>query len=178
MSADDHGAHPGDDAVALISQQPGRPSPQVLAERRERRRGRMFGAISGTAAAVFAVAFVGLTLWSPDGSVDRITLEGTDAAPDAIGIAVITSTGSGLSVNLDIEGLEGAPEGSYYQAWMQGDAGTVAIGTFHARDTANGITLWSGVGEADYPSLIITLQREGDGAGPSSAVVLVGSAAD
>jgi hypothetical protein len=135
----------------------------------------MFGAMSGVSAAVFAVTFIGLTLWSPDGSVDRVSLSGTGLAPNAFAIAVFTGSGSGVSVTLDAEGLDPAPEGAYYQAWMIGDEGAVSIGTFHARETGNGITLWSGVDLVSHPRLTITLQREGGGAEPSDQVVLRGT---
>lgn len=149
---------------------PHTPTPE---ERRARRRGSMFGAIAGTAAAVFAVAFVGLTLWSPNGSVVLIELGGTDAAPDASGRAVLTATGSGTSVELDIRDLPPAPDGSDYQAWLHGTAGAVSIGTFHLRDGSDGISLWAGVGADAYPVVMVTVQSEGTTTAPGR-LVLVG----
>lgn len=150
----------------------------LLDERRARRRGRMFGAISGTAAAVFAVAFIGLTLWSPDGSVVRIPLEGTDLAPDALATAVVTETDAGWSITLDVDELDPSTEGTYYQAWMRGGTGAVSLGTFRAGGSKEVITLWSGVALRDYPELAVTLQHEGGGAESSGQVVLIGSVAD
>jgi hypothetical protein len=153
------------------------PHTPTAEERRARRRGSMFGAIAGTAAAVFAVAFVGLTLWSPDGSVVVVELEGTDAAPDASALAVLTATGSGTSVELDVSDLAPAPAGSYYQGWMHGESGSVAIGSFHLRDGSDAISLWSGVAIEDYPVVMVTVRTEGDET-LSGTPVLVGRSGD
>jgi hypothetical protein len=141
--------------------------------RRERRRGNVLGAVAGTAAAVFAVTFVGLTLWAPDGSVVLIELDGTDRAPDASARAIVNQTGSGTSIELDVEELAPAPEGSYYQAWMHGQSGTVSIGSFHLRDGSDAISLWSGVDIDRFPVLMVTLQDEATGSSPGP-LVLVG----
>ncbi len=159
-----------------MSQSPGEvevPEVEATEDRRARRRGNMFGAISGTAAAVFAVAFVGLTLWSPDGSVVLVELDGTDLAPEASARAVVNQTGAGTSIELDVADLEPAPEGAYYQAWMHGESGTVSIGSFHLRDGSDAISLWSGVDIGRYPVLMVTLQDEAAGSSPGP-LVLVG----
>lgn len=122
----------------------------------------MFGAMVGMGASVFAVAFIGLTLWSPDGSVVHIEMTGTGDAPEARGVAVLTETGSGLSIELDVEGLDPASDGSYYQAWMVGERGMIPVGSFHVRGTGDGITLWSGVSVDDYPGLTVTLRTVDD----------------
>ena len=84
------------------------------------------------------------------------------------------STGSGLSISLTIDGLPPAEPGTFYQAWMRGDIGSVPIGTFHAREGDGPIELWSGVDVADYPTMTVTIQQEGAGPESSGIVVLRG----
>jgi hypothetical protein len=55
------------------------------------------------------------------------------------------------------------------------DGDLVSIGTFHLRGGAAMVTLWSGVPLEDYPTLTVTLQREGAGTDSSGEVVLRGS---
>ena len=69
-----------------------------------------------------------------------------------------------------------AEDGEFYQAWLKNDAGLlVPIGSFNdGRD----VTLWSGVGPADFPTLTIT-QEVADGDQASSGlVVLMGVAGE
>ena len=94
--------------------------------------------------------------------------------PGASGSATVESTGSGLSISLTIEGLPPAEPGTFYQAWMRSDIGSVPIGTFHAREGDGPIELWSGVDVADYPTMTVTLQQEGAGPESSGIVVLRG----
>ena len=94
--------------------------------------------------------------------------------PGASGSATVESTGSGLSISLTIEGLPPAEPGTFYQAWMRGDTGSVPIGTFHAREGDGPIELWSGVDVADYPTMTVTIQQEGAGPESSGIVVLRG----
>jgi len=130
------------------------------------------------AAAVLAVLAVGIgTVLSRTGADSTIVaLNSTELAPDASGSAAISDTPSGFSIELDIEGLLPAEDGTYYQAWLKNaDGDLVTIGTFHARDGSDDIVLWSGVDPADYPTLTVTLQTEGEGAASSGQVVLSGT---
>ena len=105
-----------------------------------------------------------------------VALQSTDLAPGASGQAEITDKPSGFQVVLDLDGLEPAPPGTYYQAWLKSAAGDlVTIGTFHGRGGTGDIILWSGVDPTDYPTLTVTLQDEGSGAESSGQVVLSGS---
>ena len=94
--------------------------------------------------------------------------------PGASGRASVESTGSGLSISLTVDGLPPAQPGTFYQAWMRGDGGSVPIGTFHAREGGGPIELWSGVDVADYPTMTVTIQQEGAGPESSGVVVLRG----
>ncbi len=129
------------------------------------------------AVALFIVAAVGVIAGlghRSDNDTTTVAMLGTGLAPGAKGTAHVRPTGSGVEITLDIEGLVPAPDGFYYQAWVKGPDGLVTIGTFHARRDAHNIDLWSGVDLANYPTITVTLQREGEGAESSGQVVLKG----
>jgi len=106
----------------------------------------------------------------------EVALEPTVLAPAAAATAELRETPSGVSIELQVEGLRPAPEGSYYQGWVKSAEGDlVTIGTFHAREGGDDIVLWSGVDVADYRTITVTLQREGEGPASSGQVVLKGT---
>jgi hypothetical protein len=161
-----------DDIVAEIR----REVPEVLrtAVRRRRTWMRPVLTVAAAAAAVLAVA-LGAVLVTRDRDVgESFTLANTDVIPGASGSATVESTGSGLSISLIIDGLPPAQPGTFYQAWMRGDTGSVPIGTFHAREGDGPIELWSGVDVAGYPTMTVTVQQEGAGPESSGIVVLRG----
>jgi hypothetical protein len=102
-----------------------------------------------------------------------VDIAGTELAPLAAGVVTVQETGSGVSIELDVDGLEPAAEGFYYQAWMKGDTGAVTVGTFHAREGGDDIVLWSGVDIDTYPTLTVTIQEEGAGSASSGQVVMI-----
>ncbi len=124
---------------------------------------------AGVAAALAVVVAVGLFRGGDGYSVE---IAGTELAQLATGIVTIENTPSGVSIELDVEGLPPAPEGFYYQAWMKGESGAVTVGTFHARADGSDIVLWSGVSIANYPTLTVTIQEEGAGAESSGQLVM------
>jgi hypothetical protein len=127
------------------------------------------------AAAVVLVVALGAVLATRDGSEgESFALAATDVIPGVSGSATVEQTGSGLSISLSVEGLPPAEPGTFYQAWMRGEAGSVPIGTFHARESGDSIELWSGVDVADYPTMTVTIQQEGAGPESSGVVVLRG----
>jgi hypothetical protein len=133
------------------------------------------GPVLAVAAAVVLVVALGVALASRGGSDgESFALAATDVFPGAGGDATVEHTGSGLSISLSVEGLPPAEPGTFYQAWMRGDAGSVPIGTFHARQADGRIELWSGVDVADYPTMTVTIQQEGAGPESSGVVVLRG----
>lgn len=134
-------------------------------------------ALLGAAAVVVLIVAVGVGV-SVTGGGERFVLAGTELAPEASAEVTLTDTLSGVEIELDVTGLEPAPPGFYYQAWVRNENGAVTIGTFHARGGGDGIVLWSGVDVADYPTITVTLQQEGDGAESSGQVVLKGSIED
>ena len=56
-----------------------------------------------------------------------------------------------------------------------GEDEAVTMGTFHMRSGDATVTLWSGVDVDEYPTLTITLQKEGAGPESSGEVYLRGS---
>ena len=117
--------------------------------------------------------------WSPVGdgeSEEQFAIEGTELAPTATATAEVAELPNGAGIRLDVENLDPAPDGYYYQGWVRSEAGeTVTIGTFHMRGGDGTVTLWSGVDLAAYPTLTVTLQQEGAGPESSGEVVLRGS---
>ena len=131
--------------------------------------------MAAVAAAVVLAVAIGAVLATRGGdNGESFTLAATELIPGASGSATVSSTGSGLSISLTVRGLPPAAPGTFYQAWMRGDAGSVPIGTFHVRDGDGPIELWSGVDVADYPTMTVTVQREGAGPESSGIVVLRG----
>jgi anti-sigma-K factor RskA len=166
-------ARSGDDLAAPRSR---RRDATVTSADRSRRRWRVVAAAAaGIVVASGAVATVLATRDQPP-PVAVVALHPTDLIPGASARAEIRDTPSGFQVELDARDLPPAPTGSYYQAWLKSPAGElVTIGTFHGRDGAEDVVLWSGVDPADYPTLTVTLQPEGAGAESSGRVVLSGS---
>jgi Anti-sigma-K factor rskA len=103
-----------------------------------------------------------------------VALTGTELAPSASAIAEIESTPLGVKIVLDVEGLPGAPPGTYYEAWLRSEDDGVSAGTFHLRGGDGAIELWSGVDDPAYSVITVTLQDEGGGAESSGRVVLRG----
>jgi Anti-sigma-K factor rskA len=150
------------------------PSVRPTAVRRSRTWLRPVVTFAAAAAAVVAVA-AGAVLVTRDGADgESFSLVATEVIPAASGDATVESTGSGLAISLTIDGLPPAEPGTFYQAWMRGDIGSVPIGTFHAREGDGQIELWSGVDVADYPLMTVTIQEEGAGPDSSGIVVLRG----
>ncbi len=142
-----------------------------------RRKSRQWFIVGVAAVAVLfaALGFAVGQLDSPASDDFEIAMAGTDIAPTANATAAIKATGLGLRIRLDISGLEPAPDGSYYQAWIRNqDGGAVTAGTFHMRGGDGEIELWSGVLMDEYPIITVTLQSEGDGAQSSGVLVLRG----
>jgi hypothetical protein len=103
------------------------------------------------------------------------SIAGTAMAPDASAVATVDAQPAGVAIVLDVHGLPPADPGTYYQAWVEGGAGRVTVGTFHMRGGDGWIYLWSGVEAERYPMLRVTLEHEGDGDGASDEVVLAGA---
>lgn len=127
---------------------------------------------TGIAAAVVAVV-VGLSSLIGAGS-HRVNLVATDLAVGATAYAIVTPTPSGIHVLLDVEGLDPAPTGFYYQGWLKKGDELLTIGTFHMRGGDGRVDLWAGGSLGEYELLTVTLQQDGAGQDSSGKVFLRG----
>ena len=137
----------------------------------------------GAAAALIAVlGGIALIVRSLDddtgdsgGDAIEFALAGTEAAPGASARVSIASTPAGLRILLDADGLPGAPEGSYYEAWLSNGDIRVSAGTFHLRGGSNEIELWAGVAVPEFNQMSVTVEPiDGDNTS-SGHIVLRGS---
>lgn len=129
-------------------------------------------AAAAVAIVVAGVAIVGRGNDRPAGV--EIAMSGTDAAPGATASVVLSSTPAGLKILLDAEGLDGAPAGYYYEAWVSDGTTRVSAGTFHLRGGDNEIELWAGVVDPAFNRLSVTLEPVDGDSGTSGDVRLVG----
>jgi len=173
------GAHPPAEAGAAAA------NDELAARRHRGARGRSWVrpfAAGAAAAAVLVLVVAGATALGGDDDQtggQLVALAGTELAPDASADATVVDTPLGTVVELDVRGLDPAPEGTYYQAWLRepGAAGeSVSVGTFHLRGGDGEVELWGGVSPEQYPVLTVTLQQEGAGPASSGEVVLRGEA--
>ncbi len=104
----------------------------------------------------------------------EVALAGTEAAPAAAATVRLRDEPGGVSVVLDVQGLEPAPEGTFYEAWLVGEAGKVSAGTFHLRGDQDDIKLWLGVDTAGYDAVTVTRQPVAGGTTAEGVVVLRG----
>jgi Anti-sigma-K factor rskA len=148
------------------------PAPSEVAKPLRRHRMRYVVAV---AAAVLVLAGAAGVLATRDTDHGKeFALAATSLAPGARGSVHVTEQGSGLSLSLSVDRLPPAAPGTFYEAWMKGPKGLVPVGTFHARKGDGPIELWSGVDPADFPTMTVTIQREGAGPQSSGRVVLRG----
>ena len=103
-----------------------------------------------------------------------MALAGTDQAPGASATAQLIDEPAGVRVRLDVDGLEGAPAGTFYEAWLVGETGKVSAGSFHLRGDQDHIDLWLGVDPDDYDAVSVTRQPLADGTTAEGVVVLRG----
>ena len=180
-------AEPDDEAldrllIAIDEERPAeevrsvQPAPRRGSVTLGRRRRRWYTAGIAAAAAV-ALLFVALSR-RPSDTPAPPAIEIAMAAPaggEATGLAKVRDAGGGTAIALDISGLPPAPAGTYYSAWVVGDAGRVPAGSFHLRDGESTIYLWAGVGIDDYPTISVTIQHEGESEQSSGEVQIAGT---
>jgi Anti-sigma-K factor rskA len=152
------------------------------AARGRRGRAARFGRRPGLLAAAAAVVVLGvgvagaLTLLSDDAAdpLAEVALVGTEEAPGAAATARLNSEPAGVSVVLDVSGLEPAPPDTFYEVWLVGDRGKVSAGTFHMRGEQDDIKLWWGVEPEGYDAVTITRQPVEGGTTAEGVVVMRG----
>jgi Anti-sigma-K factor rskA len=103
--------------------------------------------------------------------IDRNTsfdLTPTDLLPGATGKVKMRRNDTGTRIDLNVKGLPLLPDGGYYQAWVKGPKGLVAIGTFSKEGK---VVLWSGVALREYNTITITVEPDdGDAASSGNRV--------
>lgn len=125
-----------------------------------------------TVAAVAAAAAVVLTLVvitrspAPDWTVAL-------AAPPDSGIVGAVSgfnEATGTRVVLEIDNLDAAGEGTFYEVWWVDldTGGAVSSGSFLESDT---IEMWIGIRRSDFPKMLITLEPSDGDPSPSDDVI-------
>jgi hypothetical protein len=115
--------------------------------------------LAAAAAVLVVVAGVALITRGGDSITGvQIALAGTEAAPDASADVTLAATPAGLKILLDAEGLEPAPDGYFYEAWVSNGSIRVSAGSFHVRDGHGPIELWAGVVDPDFTTLAVTLE--------------------
>lgn len=162
-----------DSVVAAIAAEAA-PSVAVPDERRRSRSGRRLAPWIGAVAAAVALVVGGIAIANrgDDRTGTEMALAATPDATGASGRAVLSATPAGLKILLDVDGLPGAPDGTYYEAWVSDGTTRVSAGTFHLRRGDDEIELWAGVADPAYDRLSVTLEPL-DGDNASSGVVLL-----
>ncbi|MGH1504235.1 MAG: anti-sigma factor [Acidimicrobiales bacterium] len=131
--------------------------------------------LSAAAGALFAVLSWGAIQAIRTETGTELALAGTDLAPTASADVNVVVGELGTRIDLTVTGLEPAPDGFYYEAWLRKSPEVgVSAGTFHLRGGDGEVELWAGVDPADYPLLTVTLQPEAAEAS-SGEVVLKGT---
>jgi Anti-sigma-K factor rskA, C-terminal len=149
-------------------------APTSLTEHRNRRAPSMTGLLGAAAAVVVLVAGIVVINRSGDDEGVVFALAGTDAAPGASAEVHMAATPSGLKIELDAEGLPGAPDGFMYEAWVGNGTIAISTGTFHLRGGNGPIELWAGVTDPSFHRLWITLEPIDDDSSPSGDARLSG----
>ena len=148
-----------------------RATPTVRDGRRRQIKARRTVRAGAVALLAAAAVVIGIVVTRGPATTD-VVLAGTRLAPAASATAKLHATPSGLAIELDVSGLPASLPGYYYQAWMKGPRGAVAIGTFHLRGGPGTVELWSAVSLADYPAITVTREREDGNPASSGQVVL------
>jgi hypothetical protein len=129
--------------------------------------GRRFAAIGAIAAAVL-IAVSALMMLRPERADWEVAIPPIQASESATATLAGWNREGGTELLLEVDGIDPAPAGYYYELWFSKGRRHVSAGTFTA---AGSVDLWVGVARADYPRLWITLEPIDDDEGPSSVVL-------
>ncbi len=133
---------------------------------------RSWPAMVAAAAVVLAVVAVAAIVAARPAAPDwEVALAGTDAAPGASAIARGWNEASGTRMQLDVSGLDRAPDGFVYELWLSEGPVHVSAGTFRS---AEDVQLWVGVRRSDYPRVWITLEPIDDDPRPARNILDTG----
>ncbi len=122
----------------------------------------------GVAAVALTILGFGILaqLANPDWTAE---MPGTPEAPMAMSTVSGWNTDTGTRMLIEVEGLEPAPEGFFYEVWLSEGPVHISAGTF----TGPGeVELSSGVRRADFPRLWVTLEPIDEDESPSGVTVL------
>ncbi len=149
-----------------------------LSQRRERRNNRRMWPLTAAAAVLVAAAVSAAVLFNRQEAVDpdliTVAMAPTESAPEASASAQVSERQNGAQIIIEIDGLEPAPEGSFYAVWLvrPEPRNRVSAGTFHMRGADLGqIEFWAGVSPETYTMLTITLESENDPDVPSELIL-------
>lgn len=160
-------------------QRPSHDSAEVvdLSQHRERRTRRLWP-LSAAAAVLIAAALSAAVLLNRPEAADpnliEVAMAPSEAAPDAMAVANIIDRPNGAQIVIEIDGLEPAPEGSFYAVWLirPEPFNRVSAGTFHMRGANQSeIEFWAGVSPEIYNVVTITLESEEDPDVPSQPIL-------
>jgi hypothetical protein len=132
--------------------------------------------LAAAAVVILGVAVAGALALTRDTSPSgtEVALAGTENMPGASARAELRDEGAGVSVTLSVGGVPPAPDGSFYEVWLVGEAGKVSAGTFHRRGDQDTITLWLGVDPDGYDAITVTRQPVDGGTTAEGVVILRG----
>lgn len=165
----------GDAVIASIAEGS---LPEDATDGRRSRSVKWLGGMVAAAAALIVAIGLFVALNGEDGDI-VMAMEGTEIEAEASGQAILSPTGDGWSIRLEVRDLPAAQPGTYYEGWMWNDDGKgVSIGTFHLRGSGESVILWSGVSPDDYPSIWVTLEDEDGDPSASERIVLRGRIPD
>lgn len=158
----------GERVVAAVASEATTPLP-AAGDQRDGRWRSLRPVLVGAAAAVVVLfgAVVVLSALSGTDVDEAATFElvPTGIAPEAAGEIEVSSTQSGLRIDLDAVGLPRRDGGAYYEGWVVADSGPwIPIGTFHEGE---GVILWAGIGIDEVREFTITLEEAGSGEEPT-----------
>jgi Anti-sigma-K factor rskA, C-terminal len=150
----------GDRVAMAVSSEVAAPPPGA-AEQRSGRWRTLRPVVVGAAAAVVLLFGAVVVLSALSGSDTEETtafqLVPTGLVPDVTGDIEVSTTRSGMRIDLDAVGLPRRDDGAYYEGWVVARTGEwIPIGTFHEGE---GVVLWAGVDLDDVRELTITLEE-------------------
>lgn len=135
------------------------------------------------ALAIVVLAASNLLLWqqvqqlqaapTEAGQMRVVLLSGTDAAPTATGLLIVSRDGE--SGTLVVDGLSVLGQGRTYQLWLMRDGERTSGGVFTVAENGYGaLRLWPDKPLSSYTAFGITIEPEGGSAAPTGERVLAG----
>lgn len=121
------------------------------------------------AAAVAAAAVAFAVVARPAPADWTVALGPAESFPAASATVSGWNEPSGTRVQVDIDGLDAAPDGFVYELWFSNGDVHISAGTFHS--TGSDVTLWAGVDRRQFPRVWITLEAIDEDESPGTNVL-------